>query len=392
MRWIAPLALGSLVALAACPASNTVDCGGWVCRQGNACAAPPTFCAAPAAVEACTGQGIPDLQACSLSGSASGDPAVCRGGACFSCAAAPDTEGCRYPGWTAMTSSTTTDLTSVFADARGDAYAGGADGSLLHYDGLAWSRVTAAPMVPRVAAIAGTGPADVYVAGTNARVFHFDGTAWTDLQYPSTTLTAMWSAGPGAVIVVGLTGAWSYTSGAWSASPSYAGRLDGVAGSGPTDVFAFATNNGASKILHDDGTTWTTQYQTINGAVLTGIWAASAGTAFAVGIPGTGATSPLIERFAGAWADDPSSGIGAVPLAAVWASDVDHAFAVGDRNTLIGREGGTWQIMCSTPYDRTVNLVAVHGSGPDDVFAAGTSGTILHYTGIVGPMVTGKCR
>lgn len=291
-----------------------------------------------------------------------------------------------------MRSPTTTDLTSVLADARGDAYAGGADGSLLHYDGVAWARVTSAPTVPRVAALAGSGPKDVYLAGTNARVFHFDGTAWTDLQSPAPTITGMWSPGPGAVIVWGLSGAWQYAGGAWSATPLYTGRVDALAGSGPADLLAFSTISNVSTIRHYDGTTWTTQYQTTNNAVLDGIWAASASVAFAVGVPGTGSNAPLILRFDGAWTDDTSTGVLGVPLAAVWAADADHAFAVGDRNTLLAREAGTWQIMCSTPFDRSVNLVAVHGSGPADVFAVGTNGTILHYTGIVGPAVTGTCR
>lgn len=392
MRWIAPLSLAGLVTLAACPAAKSVDCGGWTCREGNVCAAAPTYCAPPAAVEACLGQGLADLQACTLPG-ASGDSAVCRGGACFSCAATPDIEGCTQAGWTAMMSPTTTDLTSVLADARGDAYAGGADGSLLHYDGVAWSRVSAAPTVPRVAALAGSGPSDVYVAGSNNRVFHFDGTSWTDLQSPAPTITGIWSPGPGAVIVWGLSGAWQYTGGAWNATPLYSGRIDAIAGTGPADLFAFSTIGSVSTIRHYDGTTWATQYQTTNNAVLSGIWAAGSSVAFAVGVPGTGVNLPLIERFDGsAWSDESSSGVGRVPLTAVWAADVDHAFAVGNSDTLLGREAGTWQAMCSTPYDRSVNLAAVHGSAPDDVFAVGTGGLILHYTGIVGPVVTGTCH
>jgi hypothetical protein len=392
VRWIAPLSLAGLVTLAACPAAKSVDCGGWTCREGNVCAAAPTYCAPPAAVEACLGQGLADLQACTLPG-ASGDSAVCRGGACFSCAATPDIEGCTQAGWTAMMSPTTTDLTSVLADARGDAYAGGADGSLLHYDGVAWSRVSAAPSVPRVAALAGSGPSDVYVAGSNNRVFHFDGTSWTDLQSPAPTITGIWSPGPGAVIVWGLSGAWQYAGGAWNATPLYSGRIDAIAGTGPADLFAFSTIGNVSTIRHYDGATWTTQDQTTNNAVLSGIWAAGSSVAFAVGVPGTGINVPLILRFDGsAWNDDNSSGVVGVRLASVWAADVDHAFAAGDNNTLLAREAGTWQIMCSTPYDRSLNLVAVHGSGPDDVFAVGTSGTILHYTGIVGPAVTGTCH
>ena len=56
----------------------------------------------------------------------------------------------------------------------------------------------------------------------------------------------------------------------------------------------------------------------------------------------------------------------------------DHAFALTDPTVLAQGSGWTWQ----NPLPQGNNLNAVWGNGPNEVFAVGDHGTILHYDGI----------
>jgi len=69
-------------------------------------------------------------------------------------------------------------------------------------------------------------------------------------------------------------------------------------------------------------------------------------------------------------------------LRSVWGSGPNDVFAVGYSGTILhyynGSEGFKWYSMNSGISN---NLRSVWGSGPNDVFAVGASGTILHYNG-----------
>ena len=62
----------------------------------------------------------------------------------------------------------------------------------------------------------------------------------------------------------------------------------------------------------------------------------------------------------------------------VWASGPDDAFAVGSEGTIVHYDGTAWTPMTSGVDD---HLFGVWGSGPSDVFAVGDQGIILHYDG-----------
>jgi photosystem II stability/assembly factor-like uncharacterized protein len=65
-----------------------------------------------------------------------------------------------------------------------------------------------------------------------------------------------------------------------------------------------------------------------------------------------------------------------VALHAVWADAPDDAWAVGDVGTIVHFNGTMWTPV-SSPTSLT--LYAIWGSGPMDVWAVGEQGVILHY-------------
>lgn len=66
-------------------------------------------------------------------------------------------------------------------------------------------------------------------------------------------------------------------------------------------------------------------------------------------------------------------------LRAVWASSPDNVFAVGDSGTVLHYDGTSWKAMSS---GTTRDLNAVHGSSADNVYAVGSEATIIRYDGL----------
>ncbi|HZF50090.1 MAG TPA: DUF4215 domain-containing protein, partial [Polyangiaceae bacterium] len=62
----------------------------------------------------------------------------------------------------------------------------------------------------------------------------------------------------------------------------------------------------------------------------------------------------------------------------VWGSGPNDVFAVGDSGTILHYDGQSWR---SVDAKTSENLGGVWGSGPNDVFAVGDSGTIVHHDG-----------
>lgn len=68
-----------------------------------------------------------------------------------------------------------------------------------------------------------------------------------------------------------------------------------------------------------------------------------------------------------------------VPLWSVWGSAPSHAWAVGDRGTIVNWDGSSSWVAAPTGTQAALN--AVWGSGANDIWVAATPGTILHWDG-----------
>jgi hypothetical protein len=65
-------------------------------------------------------------------------------------------------------------------------------------------------------------------------------------------------------------------------------------------------------------------------------------------------------------------------LEGVWGTSPDDVFAVGEEGVILHYDGGGWKEMEGGTHEFLFN---VWGSAPDDVFIVGHDGTILHYDG-----------
>jgi hypothetical protein len=356
---------------AGCLGSRTQPCSSgsdsWICPADQLCAAPPTYCGSSTLVDACDGKA--QFDACEHSPT---DTGACIGGVCTMCAV--DIEGCHYDGWTAMTSNTTVDLDAIWVAARGDAYAGGANGTLLHYDGKAWMPASfpALPSNPSIVALSGTATDDVFALTSNSVVEHFDGTTWSDITpIPSVALKGLWSDATGKAVVVGPTGEIErYDGASWSESNVSPVGLNAVGGASSNDMFAVG-NNGA--VEHFTGTWAGEAAATI--FKLQGVWTDGT-TAFAVGVRNSGSTMPTILIRAPTWTTMTLTAP-VVDLASVWGISSTDVYTVGRMGVIIHYDGATWT---ATSTSGSHDLASVHAHGNADVFAVGLGGTILRLT------------
>jgi hypothetical protein len=110
--------------------------------------------------------------------------------------------------------------------------------------------------------------------------------------------------------------------------------------------------------------------------VFSGVWGSAANDVYAVGGSSSTGAGTVAHWNGVAWSivrSEPKK-----PLLAVWGSGHDDVWAVGERGTTIHSDGSTWMAKVS---GTTESLQSVWGSGPGDVWAVGHGGTIRHWNG-----------
>jgi len=109
--------------------------------------------------------------------------------------------------WTFVASPVDDTLYGVWGSAADDIYAVGANGCIVHFDGVAWS-AQASPTAQTLRAVWGSGYDDVYAVGDAGTVLHFDGDAWTVIDTIPTAedLHSIWGSSDFSVYIVGSNG------------------------------------------------------------------------------------------------------------------------------------------------------------------------------------------
>ena len=216
--------------------------------------------------------------------------------------------------------------------------------SVAQTDDTGWVWLNPLPQGNTLRALWGTGPNNIYAVGDVGTILHYDGSSWQPLSnLPGNNfLLDIWGAGPNDIFAVGQNALWHYNGTSWQAMspPSVLGSflMQGVWGSASNNVYAVGVApSGIGIVLHYNGIAWSM------------------------------VNTPLVFD----------------SLYAIWGSDPNHIFVVGEEGVVLYYNGRSWQeIDASTEayfYD-------VWGSGPNDVYAVGYSysdykGVILHYDG-----------
>lgn len=233
--------------------------------------------------------------------------------------------------WTQLGSLTSSDLRGTWAASPEDAFVVGADGTILHFDGVNWDFMDTGGITSGFADIWGTSPYNVFAVG-GRNIIHYDGTAWTSMECPIEA------------------------------------SLHSIHGISSELVFAVGGFNDRAIILRFDGATWT-QLPFQADIILRDVWVIAPDCAVAVGWGG------LIARWDGtAWTQQESTIT--ENLQGVWGSSPDNVIAVGHHNTAVHWDGARW---CVKPYPGSNYLYNLWGSAPDDVYAVGGGWSPLQH-------------
>lgn len=241
-------------------------------------------------------------------------------------------------------------------------------GTMLHWNGTAWSPDTSGPRPPMFA-VRGSGPSDLWAMGDWGTILHRSGSTWSTVSSGTeSTFNGIWGSGSSDVWAIEFPSTMRHWDGIrWSTDIKTDGHLTAVWGTGPQDVWAVGTKT----TIHWDGSVWSTTGN--EGSVLLGIWGSGANDVWAVG--GAGA---IVHWDGSRWLAFP--GATSMALNGVWGTGPSDVWAVGDNGTIVHWDGAAWLAFSSGTNQQ---LNAVWGSGPNDVWVVGYGSTILHWDGLV---------
>ena len=269
-------------------------------------------------------------------------------------------------------------LYAIWGSSSSDVFAVGAEGTILHYNGKAWSNMTLNAACS-LWSVWGSSSSDVFAVGNVYNsplsvILHYNGNTWSTITTGTTSqLNSVWGSSSSDIFAVGTEGTILHYNGkAWSTMTSGIKKeLNGVWGSSASDVFAVgnASNGTGGTILHYDGKAWSIMSSTMD--YLLAVWGSSSSDVLALGVDGT-----ILHYDGNAWSTMTPSTV--YPLFGVWGSSSSDVFAVGDGSTILHYNGKGWNTMTGSSYN---GLNAVWGSSSSDVFAVGAQGTILYYDG-----------
>jgi hypothetical protein len=215
-------------------------------------------------------------------------------------------------------------------------------GSLLHWDGTAWTAVDFGGAIDPsdLQAIWGTSGDDLWLGDSlNGRVFRWNGTRWTTSITQTVQVTDLWGSSATDVLAAGIFGFQRWNGTAWADIDAPAVEKPvGLWGFGPGDVWAVGD---FSTLAHWDGTSWTD-------------------------------TLPANDDN---FEEDHAS---------VWGAAPDDVWAVGSFGAISHWDGARWSQTQYGTFPFLPFLEKVHGSSADDVWAVGRSsdgknaGVILH--------------
>jgi hypothetical protein len=286
-------------------------------------------------------------------------------------------------GTTAQPASITTkNLRTVWGTGPNDVWAAGDKGTVLHFDGHAWTRMPSGTEQD-LTSITGTSPTNVYITAQQGAVLHWDGKDWHQVLGETlldggqtTTLFHVWSTGPSDVWAVGIgTGddggylrRWNGTIWETQYIPG-SSSLWGVGGTGPTDVWMVGNSEkGDGYVIHGDGKHF--DANGYKGPQARSVWAAKPDDVWVAPTSG-----PLQHWNGTAWA------AAATPEGSwcrVSGSGPDDVWAVGMDGITIHFRGGAWT---KVPSGTNQIIWSVWSQSPTSAWAVGNHGTILLWNG-----------
>jgi hypothetical protein len=151
------------------------------------------------------------------------------------------------------------DFNAAWASGPSDIWLAGNAGTLFHFDGSSWTKVSSATRAD-LYGLWGSSPQDVWGIGSKGTVIHWNGSTWSTLDVGTTAdlkgifgldATHIWAVGTAATLLQWSGSAWTGSTIPTSATDS---ALAAVWASSPSDVWIVA----GQSLLNSSGATWST--------------------------------------------------------------------------------------------------------------------------------------
>lgn len=269
-------------------------------------------------------------------------------------------------------------LNAVWGASASEVYAVGDNGTILRYDGAAWTSQVS-PTTEQLWGVWGFGsmPAEcalshcaaasarAYAVGERGTIFRLTGAdTWTtDTSGTAEALSAVWGASPRDVFAVGAAGTILHFDSAWVTMASGTTRnLRAVWGTSSANVYAVG---GGGAILHYDGTQWAEE-SSVTSALLTGIWGAGPDEIYVSAADGSvlrgdGTTWATVVR-------DTTT-----QLYVVWGASSREVYAAGSGGVVLLWDGSAWT---RVPTSTAATLRSLWGTSESPVHAVGAGGAL----------------
>jgi hypothetical protein len=381
----------------ACSAAGPTKVCDATCRSNRDCSA---FAAAPYCEGGHCRADLVESSVAPPDASARPDSSIGSGGVgrgFAGCADAGDT----LSTWSCIPSGTIQDLHRVWGTGRTDVWAVGAAGTILHFNGSAWSGIPSGT-ARDLYGVWGSRPDDVWAVGQST-ILHFNGSVWAASATTNriADLFGIWGSGPSDVWAVGDKGVLEHWNGStWRDTGTglligMTQTFRGVWGSGPSDVWAVGQTCQASgpsqgcgqdSLQHWNGSAWSIPYSGPTFGFVD-VWGSGPGDVWAVGNPSnTGAF--FLHSDGSGWSIVSRADL-SYAANSVWGSGPNDVWTVGSGG-LVGAEAGpasptgtilNWNGSNWSPVvmNSAIRFEGVWGSGPNDVWAVGSAGTIIHH-------------
>ncbi|MFB6371915.1 MAG: hypothetical protein ABEN55_02085 [Bradymonadaceae bacterium] len=284
-------------------------------------------------------------------------------------------------GWAPVSVPTDADLFAIWPDGQGGAWVVGRGGTIVRYDGSRWRSVSS-PVSADLYSVWGTGPDEVW-AGGDAVFLKWNGTAWKEASFPKLgrqEIHALWGKGASDFWAGGF--GWGGMVRHWDGqSWSDDHRLPGIGGDEMTTT-AFAEASGelftvTSRVFRRQSDGSFADEEVPVGQYLPG-WPAlhdaysDGSSVWVVGrnqwATWTGGSWTTGDAYMAEWL-------------AVDGSSVSNVWAAGSGGRTMEWTGNGWKRRTGSPMEPTEGIGAVGGTGPNDAWALGSEGRLLHWNG-----------
>ncbi len=285
--------------------------------------------------------------------------------------------------WNGLQSVTARDLFAIWGSAASDVWAVGDAGTVLHFDGQSWS-VTDLGLANQLRGIWGSGPSDVWAVGSSGKLLHWNGTQWLSVDVgTSASLNAIWGSDANNIWVAGDNNTNLRFDGVRWSPFSLPATINAAAlfGTSATEVWAAGSN----LLLRYNGATWSS-LGSPSGASIRGLFSKEAGRLWiAGGYEASGYTYGYIHSWNGSTFSTAVNGQ-RPNFNAIWGASANDIWAVGGYPGQF-ESAGIWHwdgLKWTSLYTPLAGRIVLRDARPisaSELWAVGDMGTTLAWDG-----------